>query len=53
MNTELAASLELTRMGAAYICLGGQIVVALCQAAVLWPALRAASIPPAVATPAQ
>jgi ABC-type lipoprotein release transport system permease subunit len=37
-------------MSLGYICLGALIVLALCQAAVLWPALRAASIPPATAT---
>jgi putative ABC transport system permease protein len=53
MNTGLASSMQMTRMGVAYICIGAVIVLALCQAAVLWPALRAASIPPAVATRAQ
>jgi putative ABC transport system permease protein len=50
INTGLAASMQLTRMSLGYICLGALIVLALCQAAVLWPALRAASIPPATAT---
>jgi putative ABC transport system permease protein len=53
INTGLAASMQMTRMSAGYICIGAIIVLALCQAAVLWPALRAASIPPAVATRAQ
>jgi putative ABC transport system permease protein len=53
INTGLAASFEMSRMSIAYICLGALIVVVLCQAAVLWPALRAAYIPPAVATRAQ
>jgi putative ABC transport system permease protein len=49
-NTWLATNLELARMSVQYICLGAIIVLALCQAAVLWPALRAASVPPALAT---
>jgi putative ABC transport system permease protein len=53
INTGLASSMELTRMSVAFICIGALIVLVLCQAAVLWPALRAASIPPAVATRAQ
>jgi putative ABC transport system permease protein len=48
-NTWLAATLALTRMSAGYICAGAIIVLALSQAAVLWPALRAAAIPPAAA----
>jgi putative ABC transport system permease protein len=40
----------LTRMSPGYICIGALLVLALCQLAVLWPALRAASIPPAIAT---
>jgi putative ABC transport system permease protein len=49
-NAWLAVSLELTRMSAAFIGGGALMVLGLCQAAVLWPALRAASIPPALAT---
>jgi putative ABC transport system permease protein len=49
-NAWLATSLELARMSVQYICLGALIVLAICQAAVLWPALRAASVPPALAT---
>jgi putative ABC transport system permease protein len=48
-NTWLAATLELTRMSAGYICIGALIVLSLSQLAVIWPALRAASIPPAIA----
>jgi putative ABC transport system permease protein len=48
-NTWLAATLVLTHMSAGYICVGALIVLALSQAAVLWPALRAAAIPPAAA----
>jgi putative ABC transport system permease protein len=53
INTGLASSFEMTRMSVGYICLGALIVLVLCQAAVMWPAWRAASIPPAVATRAQ
>ena len=48
-NTWLAATLVLTRMTVGYICAGALIVLALSQLAVLWPALRAAAIPPAAA----
>jgi putative ABC transport system permease protein len=49
-NVWLAANLALTRMSAEFICAGAAIVLGLSQLAVLWPALRAASIPPAIAT---
>ncbi|HEY4340151.1 MAG TPA: FtsX-like permease family protein [Steroidobacteraceae bacterium] len=50
INTLLASSMQLTRMSVGYVCIGAQIVLMLCQLAVLWPALRAASISPAIAT---
>ncbi|HTV77526.1 MAG TPA: FtsX-like permease family protein [Steroidobacteraceae bacterium] len=53
VNYRLVANLELTRVSAAYVAAGALLVLVLCQAAVLWPALRAASIPPAIATRAQ
>ncbi|HTY48502.1 MAG TPA: FtsX-like permease family protein [Steroidobacteraceae bacterium] len=49
-NLYLATHLELGRMSVAYICAGAAIVLAVSQAAVFWPALRAASISPAIAT---
>ncbi|HEY1900684.1 MAG TPA: FtsX-like permease family protein [Steroidobacteraceae bacterium] len=49
-NTWLAARLEIQRMSLSYACVGALIVLVLCQLAVLWPALRAASVPPAIAT---
>ncbi len=49
-NTWLAARLEIQRMSLTYACGGAAIVLLLCQLAVLWPALRAASVPPAMAT---
>jgi putative ABC transport system permease protein len=49
-NLWLAHLLVLTRIRPGYIGLGALAVLCLSQAAVLWPALRAASIPPAIAT---
>jgi putative ABC transport system permease protein len=49
-NTWLAQRLEIARMTLLYACSGALIVLVLCQLAVLWPALRAASVPPAIAT---
>jgi putative ABC transport system permease protein len=48
-NLWLASSFSLTRMSVGFICAGAAIVLVLCQAAVVWPALRAASISPAMA----
>ncbi|MGC1457768.1 MAG: ABC transporter permease [Steroidobacteraceae bacterium] len=48
-NTWLAKTLTLTRMSPGYIAVGAVIVLALSQVAVLWPAFRAAAIPPAAA----
>jgi putative ABC transport system permease protein len=48
-NLWLATTLGTGRMGVAYTCLGALVVLALSQAAVTWPALRAASLPPAAA----
>ncbi len=48
-NTYLVSNLELTRMSVAYIFVGALIVLILCQAAVMWPALRASLVPPAIA----
>jgi putative ABC transport system permease protein len=48
-NTRLAADFSITRMSGAFVCGGAAIVLTLCQAAVVWPALRAASISPAMA----
>ncbi len=50
INTAMANSMALQRMSIAYVCLGAPIVLVLCQLAVLWRALRAASISPAIAT---
>jgi putative ABC transport system permease protein len=48
-NLWLADSLEMDRIRLAYLCMGALLVVALSQAAVTWPALRAARLPPAAA----
>jgi putative ABC transport system permease protein len=50
-NTWLRTKLyALEPMSPAYICVAALLLVVLSQAAVLWPALRAASVPPAIAT---
>ena len=49
-NIWLSSNLALTRMSTEFICVGAVIVLGLSQLAVIWPALRAASIPPATAT---
>jgi putative ABC transport system permease protein len=49
-NVWLLTKLDgLQRMSPAYICIVALVVVVLCQVAALWPALRAAAIPPAQA----
>jgi len=48
-NTWLATTLILNRMSIGYLAVGAVVVLALSQVAVLWPALRAAAIPPAAA----
>ena len=48
-NLWLAQRLALNRVGAGNIGLGALVILGLSQMAVLWPALRAASIPPAIA----
>jgi putative ABC transport system permease protein len=45
----LASHMALSRVSAEFICGGAAIVLGLSQLAVIWPALRAASIPPATA----
>jgi len=50
VDVVLARSLELTRLSPAWLGAGAVVILVLCQAAVLWPALRAASVSPAVAT---
>ena len=45
-NLWLASHLQLSRMSVAYVCVGAVIVMAVSQASVFFPAMRAASIPP-------
>jgi putative ABC transport system permease protein len=49
-NLWLAHRLALTRVGIGYIGAAALVVLLLSQLAVIWPAWRAASIPPAIAT---
>jgi putative ABC transport system permease protein len=44
------SSFSMSRLNAGYAFMGAAVVLLLGQAAVLWPAIRAASIPPALAT---
>ena len=50
LNTLMMDQLELSKLPLAYLGVGSVVLVALGVAAVLGPALRAASVPPAVAT---
>jgi putative ABC transport system permease protein len=50
VNLWLVSHLELPRMSLAFVVAAAAVVLAVSQVAVFWPALRAASIPPAVAT---
>jgi putative ABC transport system permease protein len=49
-NLWMSTHLGTARMSWIYIGVGAIIVLILCQLAVLWPAYRAASIPPSLAT---
>jgi putative ABC transport system permease protein len=49
-NLWMVSSFEMQRLNPSYAFVGALAVLALGQLAVLWPALRAASIPPALAT---
>jgi putative ABC transport system permease protein len=50
LNLWMVTAFEMERLNAGYAFIGAIVVLLLGQAAVLWPALRAASIPPALAT---
>ncbi len=50
VNLWMVNSFEMARLNTVYAFVGAIIVLLLGQAAVLWPALRAASVPPALAT---
>jgi putative ABC transport system permease protein len=49
-NLWMVSAFEMKRLDAVYAFLGAAAILALGQLAVLWPALRAASVPPALAT---
>jgi putative ABC transport system permease protein len=49
MNLWMVRSFEMDRLHYSYAIVGAVIVLLLGQGAVLWPALRAASVPPALA----
>jgi putative ABC transport system permease protein len=49
-NLWMVSSFEMQRLNPLYAFVGALAVLGLGQLAVLWPALRAASIPPALAT---
>ncbi len=49
LNLWVVTRLEVARMGFGLVCLSAIVVLLVSQLAVLWPALRAASVPPAVA----
>ncbi len=48
-NLWLAKHLAMTRMSPVHIVIGALVVLALSQLAVLWPAMRAATVPPSLA----
>jgi putative ABC transport system permease protein len=48
-NLWMLQSIALTRLPPAYLITGTVVVLILGQVAVLWPALRAAAVPPAIA----
>jgi putative ABC transport system permease protein len=50
VNLWMVSSFEMARLHGVYPAIGALVVVVLGQLAVLWPAARAASIPPALAT---
>jgi putative ABC transport system permease protein len=50
INLWMVTSFEMARLDPMYVVVGAVVMVVLGQCAALWPALRAASIPPALAT---
>ena len=50
LNLWMVSTFEMQRLNAGYAFMGAILVLLLGQLAVLWPALKAASIPPALAT---
>ncbi len=50
LNLWMVSAFAMQRLNTGYALIGAVVVMLLGQAAVLWPALKAASIPPALAT---
>jgi putative ABC transport system permease protein len=50
LNLWMVSAFAMQRLNTGYALIGAAVVMLLGQAAVLWPALKAASIPPALAT---
>jgi putative ABC transport system permease protein len=50
LNLWMVTAFQMERLNIAYALIGAVVVMLLGQASVLWPALKAASIPPALAT---
>jgi putative ABC transport system permease protein len=50
LNLWMVTAFQMQRLNIGYALIGAVVVLLLGQASVLWPALRAASIPPALAT---
>jgi putative ABC transport system permease protein len=50
LNLWMVSTFEMERLHTSYAAIGAVVVLLLGQLAVLWPALKAASIPPALAT---
>jgi putative ABC transport system permease protein len=50
LNLWMVSAFAMQRLQIGYALIGAAVVLLLGQAAVLWPALKAASIPPALAT---
>jgi putative ABC transport system permease protein len=50
LNLWMVSSFAMARLQTGYTFIGALVVLLLGQAAVLWPAFKAASIPPALAT---
>jgi len=50
LNLWMVNAFEMQRLHVSYTIVGAVVVLLLGQAAVLWPAMKAASIPPALAT---
>jgi putative ABC transport system permease protein len=50
LNLWMVTAFQMQRLNIAYALVGAVVVMILGQASVLWPALKAASIPPALAT---